>query len=308
MRFYLKKKREKHILLRVSFIDCLPTAAQVSTPRCQPYSGWGNKGPVNIARIWKVTLLFGHPPSIALSLPLSNSPLFFSLSLSCFLSLFLCLSPPLHFSPSISLLLSLSLYFSLSSSTSLPLYISVPLSLSLYLYPSISLPLCLSLPLYISLPISLSLYLYSSISPPFIIFSSISLPFISLSLYISTSIFLSLFLYLSPPLYLYPSISFPLYLSLYFSLSLSVSLSPSISISLYHFRRYGLSQSTDGDETSSKKMTDAEKQKEQRNAEEEEVRSSLLFSIVLHLLIKPFSIKRLLSYKYFLLLISINFR
>lgn len=233
MRFYLKKKREKHILLRVSFIDCLPTAAQVSTPRCQPYSGWGNKGPVNIARIWKVTLLFGHPPSIALSLPLSNSPLFFSLSLSCFLSLFLCLSPPLHFSPSISLLLSLSLYFSLSSSTSLPLYISVPLSLSLYLYSSISLPLCLSLPLYISLPISLSLYLYPSISPPlynlflylsplyispsislplfFSLSSCISLPLyisipLSLSLYISPSISLSLFLYLSPLLYLSPSI------------------------------------------------------------------------------------------------------
>lgn len=39
---------------------------------------------------------------------------------------------------------------------------------------------------------------------------------------------------------------------------------------LEYGRRYGLSQSTDGDETSSKKMTDAEKQKEQRNAEEEE--------------------------------------
>lgn len=203
MRFYLKKKREKHILLRVSFIDCLPTAAQVSTPRCQPYSGWGNKGPVNIARIWKVTLLFGHPPSIALSLPLSNSPLFFSLSLSCFLSLFLCLSPPLHFSPSISLLLSLSLYFSLSSSTSLPLYISVPLSLSLYLSPSMSLSPPLYLSPYISLPLSLFLYF----SPLY-----------------------NLFLYLSP---LY--ISLPLYLYLYFSLSLPVSLSPSISLSLYLF-------------------------------------------------------------------------
>ena len=148
----------------------------------------------------------------------------FSLSLSSFLSLFLCL----RFCHSFFVTLSLSLFLCHSFFVSLSLSLSRCFSFSLFL----SFPLSLSLFVFFSFFLSLSLFLSFSVSFFLSFFVSLSSLFLFLSLFLSHSLFLCFSFSLSLSLFLSHFLCFSL-IFFCFSVSLSLSFFLSFSVSLF---------------------------------------------------------------------------